>query len=93
MKILVTMDQAVKKEFTQTGKIKSSELSAYNKVVVHNTFSVLTLIPTIGVLDCTVGKIKDFDIKAQKKLISTQISILTVTSTPSICKRALEGVV
>ena len=67
MKILVTMDQAVKKEFTQTGKIKSSELSAYNKVVVHNTFSVLTLIPTIGVLDCTVGKIKDFDIKAQKK--------------------------
>ena len=93
MKILVTMDQAVKKEFTQTGKIKSSELSAYNKVVVHNTFSVPTLIPTIGVLDCTVGKIKDFDIKAQKKLISTQISILTVTSTPSICKRALEGVV
>ena len=67
MKILVTMDQAVKKEFTQTGKIKSSELSAYNKVVVHNTFSVPTLIPTIGVLDCTVGKIKDFDIKAQKE--------------------------
>ena len=93
MKILVTMDQAVKKEFTQTGKIKSSELSAYNKMVVHNAFSVPTLVPTIGVLDCTVGKSKDFDIKAQKKLVSTQISILTVTSTPSTCKIALEGVV
>ena len=49
--------------FTQTRKMWSSELSAYNKVIVDNTFAVPVLIPTIDryvcALDWTVGEIKD----------------------------------
>ena len=50
----------------------SSELSTYNKVIAHNALALPVLIPTVGVLDWTIGEIKDIDIKTQKILTLTQ---------------------
>ena len=68
----IDVERDSKEYFTRTRKIWSSELSAYNKVIAHNAFAVPVLIPTIGVLDWTIGEIKDIDIKTQKVLTLTQ---------------------
>ena len=52
-------------------EIWSSELSVYNKVIARNAFAVPVLIPTICVLDWTIGEIKDIDIKTRKILTLT----------------------
>ena len=64
----INKERVSKEYFTLTKKIWPSELSAYNKVIAHNAFAVPVLIPTIGVLDWTIGKIKDIDIKTRKML-------------------------
>ena len=89
----INKERVSKEYFTRTRKIWSSELSAYNKVIAHNAFAVPVLIPTIGVLDWTIGEIKDIDIKTRKILTLTETSILTAMSIASSCKRALEDVV
>ena len=70
------MDQSIKEEFRRNILLEqgiwSSELSAYNKVIAHNTFAVPVLIPTIGVLDWTIDEIKDTDIKTRKILTLTR---------------------
>ena len=64
----INKERVSKEYFTRTRKIWSSELSAYNKVIAHNAFAVPVLIPTIGVLDWTIGEIKEIDIKTRKIL-------------------------
>ena len=41
-------------------------------MIAHNAFAVPVLIPTIGVLDWTIGEIKDIDIKTRKILTLTR---------------------
>ena len=89
----INKDGVSEEYFTRTRKIWSSELSAYNKVIAHKAFAVPVLVPTIGVLDWTIGEIKDIDIKTRKILTLTETSILTAMSIASSCKRALEDVV
>ena len=52
----INKERDSKEYFTRTRKIWSSEL-AYNKVIADNAFAVPVLIPTIGVLDWTIGEI------------------------------------
>ena len=49
-------------------KIWSSELSAYNKTIAHNSFATPVITPTISILDWTIQEIKDIDIKIRKVL-------------------------
>ena len=44
----------------------SSELSAYNKHLAHNTFAPPVLTPTFGVLDWTICEIENLDITTRK---------------------------
>ena len=37
--------------FTRVRKIWISELSAYNKVIAHNSFAIPVVVPTFGILD------------------------------------------
>ena len=67
----INKERVSKEYFTQARKIWSSELRAY-KVIAHNAFPVPVLIPTIGALDWTIGKIKDIDIKKRKILTLTR---------------------
>ena len=57
----INKERVSKEYFTRTRKIWSSDLSAYNKVIAHYAFAVFILIPTIGILDWTIGEIKDID--------------------------------
>ena len=68
----INKERVLKEYFTRTRKIWSSELRAYNKVIAHNAFAVPVLIPTIGVLDWTIGEIMDIDIKTRKILTLTR---------------------
>ena len=67
----INKERVSKEYFTQARKIWSSELRTY-KVIAHNAFPVPVLIPTIGALDWTIGKIKDIDIKKRKILTLTR---------------------
>ena len=52
-------------------KIWSSELSAYNKHLAHNTFALPVLTPTFGILDWTIREIENLDITTRKILNMT----------------------
>ena len=52
-------------------KIWSSELSAYNKHLAHNTFALPVLTLTFGILDCTICEIENLDITTRKILNMT----------------------
>ena len=49
-------------------KIWSSELSAYNKHLAHNTFALPVLTPTLRILDWTIREIENLDITTRKIL-------------------------
>ena len=49
-------------------KIWSSKLSAYNKYLAHNTFALLVLTPTFGILGWTIREIENLDITMRKIL-------------------------
>ena len=53
-------------------KIWSSELSAYNKYLAHNTFALLVLTPTFGILGWTIRDIENLDITMRKILNMTE---------------------
>ena len=65
----ITYSSPVKKERVtseyskRVSKIWKSELSAFNKQIVHNCFAAPVLTPTIGLLDWTLQDAKDIDIK------------------------------
>ena len=52
--------------------MRSSKLSVYDKVIAHNAFAVPVLFPAIGVLEWTIGEIKDIDIKTREILTLTR---------------------
>ena len=54
--------------YKRVKKIWKSELSAYNKHVVHNAFAVPVLIPTFCLLNWTINEIEQIDIKKRKIL-------------------------
>jgi len=64
----INKERVSKEYFTRTRKIWSSELSAYNKVIAHNSFAVPVLISTVGVLDWNISEIQGIDIKTRKIL-------------------------
>ena len=68
----INKERVSKGYFIRTKKIWSSELSAYNKVIAHNAFTVPVLIPTMAIIGWTIDEIKDIDIKTQKILTLTQ---------------------
>ena len=47
----VNKERVTKEYFTRVRKIWTSELSAYNKVIAHNSYALPVLVPTIGILD------------------------------------------
>ena len=52
-------------------KIWTSELSAYNKHIAHNTFTVPVLIPKFSILDWTIQEIEHIDTQTGKMLCMT----------------------
>ena len=65
----INKERVSKEYFTWTRQIWCSKLSAYNKVIADNAFAVPVLVPTIAVLDWTIGEIKDIDTKTWNILI------------------------
>ena len=61
-------ERVMKEYFTRVRKIWTFELSAYNKVIAHNSFAFPVLVPTLGILDWSIQDIKDLDIKTRKQL-------------------------
>ena len=64
----INKERVTKEYFTRVRKIWTSELSAYNKVIDHNSFALPILVPTFGILDWSIQDIKDLDIKTRKQL-------------------------
>ena len=64
----INKKRVTKEYFTRVRKIWASELSAYNKVIAHNSFALPVLVPTFGILDWSIQDIKDLDIKTRKQL-------------------------
>ena len=64
----VNKENVIKEYLTRAKKIWKSNLSAFNKSIVHNMFAVPVLTPTFGILDWTLQVIKQLDIKTRKTL-------------------------
>ena len=64
----INKERVTKEYLSRVKKICSSELSAYNKTIAHNSFATPVITPTIGILDWTIQEIKDIDIKTRKIL-------------------------
>ena len=47
----INKERVTKEYFTRVRKIWTSELSACNKVIAHNSFVPPVLVPTFGILD------------------------------------------
>ena len=52
-------------------KIWNSELSLFNKIIVHNVFAVPVFITSVGIVDWTINEIKEIDCKTRKQLALT----------------------
>ena len=49
-------------------KIWQSELSSFNRVIAHNTFTKPLLTATVGIIDRTIEEIKEIDVRTRKQL-------------------------
>ena len=47
-------------------KIWNSELNGNNKAITHNSFAVLIITPTVGILNWTKKEVSDLDITTRK---------------------------
>ena len=54
--------------YTRVKRIWNSELSSVNKVIIHNSFKLPVLTTTVGILNWTIDRIKEVDIKTCKQL-------------------------
>lgn len=61
---LIKTSQRIKK----IKNIWNSQLSDFNKAIAHNTSTVPTLTPTVGLLDWTFKEIDQIEIKTRKAL-------------------------
>ena len=77
--------EKISKEYlNRVWKTWSSELSDFNKVIAHNSFTVPIITPTIGIIDWTIDKVRQIDINTRKLLTMTgsfHPNIPIVTST------------
>ena len=64
----ISKERVTKDYFTRVRKIWTSELSAYNKVLAHNSFALPVLVSTFGILGWSIQDIKDLDIKTRQQL-------------------------
>ena len=64
----ISKERVTKDYFTRVRKIWTSELSAYNKVLAHNSFALPVLVSTFGILAWSIQDIKDLDIKTRQQL-------------------------
>ena len=60
-----------KEYFARVRKVWSSELSALNKCLAHNTFAVPLLTQTFGILDWNADELEKLDVKTRKILTYT----------------------
>ena len=67
----INKEKVSKEYLSRVKKIWSSELSTFNKTIVHNAFAPPDITPTIGILDWTIQEIKDIDIRTRKHLSVT----------------------
>jgi hypothetical protein len=57
--------------YKRVRKIWSSELSAYNKMIAHNSFAIPVLVYTFGVLTWSISELDEIDVKTRKLLTLT----------------------
>ena len=67
----INKDRVTKMHTKRMKKIWTSELSAYNKNIAYNAFAVSVLIPTFGIPDWTIQRIKHIDTWTRKILCMT----------------------
>ena len=67
----VIKERVMKEYLTRVKKIWQSELSSFNKVIVHNTFAIPVLMNTVGITDWTIEEIKEIDVRTRKQLTTT----------------------
>ena len=67
----VIKERVMKEYLTRVKKIRQSELSSFNKVIVHNTFAIPVLMSTVGITDWTIEEIKEIDVRTRKQLTTT----------------------
>ena len=67
----VNKERVCKQYFTRVRKIWKSKLSAFNKTIAHNMFAAPLLKPTYGILDWTMQKTRNIEIKTRKVLSMT----------------------
>ena len=67
----INKERVTKEYLSRVRKIWSSELSAYNKTIAHNSFAIPVITPTVGILDWTKEEIKNIDIRTRKILSVT----------------------
>ena len=67
----VNKERVTKEFYTRVTKIWKSELSSFNKVIAHNTFSIPVLTTTVRVIDWTIEEIKEIDTRTRKHLTMT----------------------
>ena len=65
---LVNKTRVTIEYYTRVKRIWNSELSSVNKVIIHNSFKLPVLTTTVGILNWTIDRIKEVDIKTCKQL-------------------------
>ena len=67
----VNKERVMRQYLTRVQKICQSELSSFNKVIIHNTFAIPVLTTTVGIVDWTIKEIKEIDVRTRKQLTMT----------------------
>ena len=58
-------ERVSKEYFPRIRKIWKSKLLVFNKTIAHGMFAIPVLKPTYGILDCSIQKIRNIDIKTK----------------------------
>ena len=62
----------ISKEYlSRVKKIWSSELADFNKTIAHDTFATPVIMPIVRIIDWTIEKINQLDLKTPKNLTLT----------------------
>ena len=64
----INKERVTKEDFTRVRKTWTYELSAFNKVIAHNSFALPVLVPIFGILDWCIQDIENLDINTRKQL-------------------------
>ena len=61
-----------KEKLSPNKMMRNSKLSSFNKIIVHDTFAVPVFVPSVGIVDWTINKIREIDSKTRKQLTMTK---------------------